>query len=117
MGGTWVYGTGDAITLPLATFQSNPLSEPGSWYNQNLHYYGDRNSYRMRAYHRIDLGVRFHRTRSWGERTLSFDIYNAYNRKNPFFMYLESDREGQNTVGKQISLFPILPSVSYNFKF
>lgn len=117
IGGNWVYGTGNATTLPLATFRPNDTGPQHFRSYGSLQYYGDRNSYRMRAYHRFDIGIQFHRTRRWGERTLSLDIYNVYNRKNPFFMYLHKDQDSQETVGRQVSLFPILPSISYNFKF
>lgn len=122
MGVTWVYGTGNAITFPQATYW--PHSEDGM-YHDEIEYYGDRNSTRMAPYHRLDLGANFHKEKKNGIRTVTVGVYNAYNRKNPFFIYLGNDwrnygYEGASqsqSVARQVSLFPIIPSVTYNFKF
>jgi hypothetical protein len=70
----------------------------------------------MKAYHRLDVGVNVHKETRFGERTWSFGLYNAYNRQNPFFLYFSNDNLGNRRL-TQVSLFPIIPSVSYNFKF
>nr|WKN35849.1 TonB-dependent receptor [Tunicatimonas sp. TK19036] len=105
---TWVYGTGNAITLPTET------------YFPNTYYYGDRNSYRMKAYHRLDASITFKKKKRWGERAWVFGVYNAYSRKNPFYIYLDEsqnwDGSGENKF-RQVSLFPIIPSISYRFSF
>jgi hypothetical protein len=124
---TWVYGTGNAVTMPQADYEA-PSNTPSGYqteYNnyyfpQNATYYGEKNNFRMAAYHRFDIGIQFHKKKRWGERTWEISFYNAYNRKNPFFYMLQSDYVGPDqteTRIKQISLFPILPSVSYGFKF
>lgn len=119
--GTWVYSSGNAITLPLATYTSsthNPYSFGG--YYGEVTDYGERNSFRMRAYHRLDLSVQFHKEIRWGHRTFEIGIYNVYNRKNPYFYFLESeyDSDGnQKNVLKQVSVFPIIPSITYTLKF
>jgi hypothetical protein len=111
---TWVYGTGNAITLPQAFYRSMP-NYPGAAQNQPIYYYAGRNDFRMAPYHRLDLSAGFHKKKKWGERTWTVGVYNAYNRKNPFFI----DRISGPVGGKfiQFSLFPIIPSVSYSFKF
>lgn len=83
---------------------------------EELYYYGERNSFRMRSYHRLDLGVNFRKQAKWGERTINLSIYNAYNRRNPFFYEIQTDWWSNRKL-VQYSLFPIIPSVSYNFKF
>ncbi len=126
LSGTWVYGTGNAISLGVQQYQSynhNPL-EINNFYNSayNLSFRGEKevignkNDFRMGAYHRLDVGIQFHKQKKWGERTWEISIYNAYNRKNPFFYYSYTDN---NNVGKlkQVSLFPIIPSITYSFKF
>ncbi|HET6243546.1 MAG: TonB-dependent receptor [Bacteroidetes bacterium] len=113
--GTWVYGTGNAITLPIARYIAMP-EYSSYYYSSEIEHYESRNGFRMRAYHRMDLGVNFRKVKKWGERTINVSVYNAYNRKNPYF-YAFSNDEGGNRVIKQYSLFPILPSISYNFKF
>ncbi len=131
LSGTWVYGTGNAITLPLSDYPS-PTHEAnyppnqrqqGSWYSATytVNDYDTKNSFRMASYHRLDLGVQFHKKMKRHERTWEFSVYNAYNRRNPFFYYTASEydqqRKASRNVLKQITLFPIIPSLSYNFKF
>ncbi|TAD88842.1 MAG: TonB-dependent receptor, partial [Bacteroidetes bacterium] len=118
----WVYGTGNAITLPLASYS---LSSHEPVPNQNngfdfgfqptLNEYGSRNDFRMRANHRLDVGIQFHKQKSWGERTWEISIYNVYNRRNPFFYYI-GNQNGQNVL-KQVSIFGLIPSFSYRIKF
>lgn len=113
---TWVYGTGDAITLPTARHRvpSNGLTGGIPVPNFAVKAYGERNGYRTRAYHRLDLGVRF----TWAgrnEHALQLGFYNAYNRQNPFFVFTEED--AGSLQAKQVSLFPVLPSVNYRFSF
>ncbi len=116
IGVVWVYGTGNAVTL--ATQQYNALPSNGNqWGNQTIEYIEDKNGYRMPAYHRLDIGVNIHKTKKWGEATWSYGIYNAYNNKNPFFLDFGYIKNNPNKVLKQTSLFPLIPSISYNFKF
>ncbi len=120
VGLTWVYGTGNAVTL--ATEKYLPLSEKGDGWNMGyVEHIEKRNAFRMPAYHRLDIGVNFNKKTKFGHRTWNISVYNAYNRKNPFFLYFSNDFEqGSGTseeVLKQISLFPILPSISYRFRF
>lgn len=106
LGATWVYGSGNAITLATARFHDpNPLLPA----QRSMSYYGKRNSFRMRPYHRLDLSLVWNRAR----HTWAFSIYNAYNRQNPFFYF--EDTVNEQSVYKQINLFPIIPSVTWSF--
>ncbi|MCR6642443.1 MAG: TonB-dependent receptor [Sporocytophaga sp.] len=115
---TWVYGTGNAITIPNATF-GGVMHNPGSsdiYSGRDLTDYGGKNEFRMKPYHRLDVGIKFIKKFPSGrERTWDLSIYNAYSRKNPYFYYMTA--EGGKNVIKQVSLFPIIPSITYNFKF
>ncbi len=126
---TWVYGTGNAITMPQGTVNgsSHQLQKfPYLWdpnrggINQNIDY-GSRNDFRMEAYHRLDLSLKFSTEKKRGTRTWELSIYNAYNQANPFFYYgsLEYDPSTGNLVRnlKKITLFPVIPSISWSFKF
>lgn len=115
VGVVWVYGSGDAVTLPTERYRPANVSV-GSYYYGDVGYIESRNNYRMPSYHRIDIGVNLHKETRYGSRTWSFGLYNAYSRQNPFFIYFSSDRFG-NTRLTQLSIFPIIPSVTYNFKF
>ncbi|MDX5321425.1 MAG: TonB-dependent receptor [Bacteroidota bacterium] len=121
LSGTWVYGTGNAITLPEASFfavQHSPGNPDfGSQINGLMVLeYGLKNQYRMRAYHRMDIGIQFTKQKKYFERTWEISLYNAYNRRNTYFYSIATDSQGIARL-KQNSLFPILPSVSYSFKF
>lgn len=129
---TWVYGTGDAFTLATETYYvyehdpTAPTNNNPNIGNSNkypIDHYPEKNASRMAPYHRLDFALRFHKTlKSGNKRTWEFGVYNAYNRRNPF--YYESQWEwedpdagsGQNVL-IQYSLFQIIPSVSYTLKF
>ena len=112
-GATWVYGTGNAMTFPQAIYLGTPYNN--SQDVDYVEYYGDRNSTRLAAYHRLDIGFNRTKKKKRLTKTLSFGAYNAYNRKNPFFAYLTYERG--NRVAKQVALFPIIPSISYRIQF
>ena len=130
--GTWIYGTGNALTLPISNYIAsypifhgtnvNPFMEDDeSYYNYGLQVeeYSGKNNYRMGPYHRLDVGIQFRKEKRWGERSWDISVYNVYNRKNPFFYYQTTDSKEGETYGElqQVSLFPIIPSVTYSFKF
>ena len=74
----------------------------------------------MAAYHRLDLALNWHFDSVFsidaGESTLAVGAYNLYNRKNPFYLFTARSRSGERLY-KQASLFPLLPFVSYRFRF
>jgi hypothetical protein len=116
----WVYGTGNAITLPIGEFMPFPhqISENDFSYMYwgYVNDYGEKNSFRMAAYHRFDAGVQFIRHKAKSIRTWEVSVYNLYNRKNPFFYFIGYNKADQRVL-KQISIFPVIPSVSYSVKF
>jgi hypothetical protein len=126
---TWVYGTGNALTIPVSKFQTrgNIYIPDGSqgvyWPNwPNTSEYGKKNAFRAEPYHRMDIAIQFHKKKKRHERTWEFGLYNAYNRKNPFFYNINRKEDPANSkqqinVLTRYSLFPVLPSFSYNFKF
>lgn len=115
LSGVFVYGTGNATTLPERFYIiGGVLTQEYSRVNQ----------YRLPAYHRLDFAATYtpipKRPRkihgSW-----VFSVYNVYSRANPYFIYF--DQTGSpydNTLkveARQVSLFPVIPAVTYNFKF
>ncbi len=134
LSGTWVYGTGNALTLPTGRYDAYrpggsyvPLTGGGQFGGlfQNGRIVDDygtqKNSFRAEPYHRFDVAIQFHKQKKHHERTWEISLYNAYNRRNPFFYRLESvaqtNGEPNKTVLVRYSVFPIVPSVSYSFKF
>lgn len=125
----WVYGTGNAISLPLTSYQAvdhassyNTQVLPVSGlnvqdYGGTVRDYGEKNSFRMAPYHRLDVAVQFHKKKKNYERILEIGIYNVYNRQNPFFYRTETNMTTRVATLKQVSLFPIIPSISSTWKF
>lgn len=127
LSGTWVYGTGNAVTLPNSVYFIDANSPDigkfftyGNWMGAYSAFYNEqKNNFRMAPYHRLDLGIQFHKQKKLGERTWDISVYNVYNRMNPFFYYLGYQYKDNKSYGilKQVTLFPIIPSFSYSLKF
>ncbi|MGE5406240.1 MAG: TonB-dependent receptor [Methanosarcina sp.] len=107
---SWVFGTGNRITLPtekIRTFYGDTTS-----YVKNI---TGINNFLTPAYHRLDASIDFYKRKSHWTRNWSFGAYNAYNRKNPFYIY--ADLLDKPPTLKQNSLFPILPYFKYSIVF
>ncbi|MDR2472996.1 MAG: TonB-dependent receptor [Tannerella sp.] len=120
IGATWIFSTGNTGSLALQEYY--PVTDPHmTGYVNTVPYYESRNNYRMPDYHRLDLGFNFHKKKKHGTRTWNIGFYNAYNRLNPFFVDTATERDSKTgkdkKVLKQISIFPIIPSFSYSYKF
>lgn len=114
---TWVYSTGNTATLAMQTVSNGGTT---IWNTYSLDFVESRNNYRLPAYHRMDVSVNFHKQKKHGVRTWNISIYNLYNRQNPFIIYPNTTyaNDGSSVTNLyQRSLFPILPSVSYIYKF
>ena len=122
-----MYATGTAITFPKAVYYAPFATQLGFWdLNQGqgldvLIDYGSRNNFRLPAYHRLDLNVRLYKKVKWGETFWNFGIFNVYNRRNPYFLFLRADyADDPNSPEikvRKMSLLPILPEVNFGFKF
>ncbi|MBN2807605.1 MAG: TonB-dependent receptor [Prolixibacteraceae bacterium] len=129
IGLTWIYQTGNAVTLGTMKYLSAKI--PGINAHFQTQYevtdYNGRNNYRMPPYHRMDVGLNFHKQKKHGLRTWNISAYNAYSRQNPFIIIWDTKSVRMNegsgqilkdkTILTQYSLFPIIPSISYSFKF
>jgi len=108
----WIYLSGAPLTLPVGRYIYGNMVVP---------LYSGRNTYRMPDYHRLDLGFIL-RGKQKPDRKISgewsFSVYNTYNRKNAWMIYFQTDEENNMvTEAVKMYLFPIIPSISYNFKF
>jgi|AntAceMinimDraft_14_1070370.scaffolds.fasta_scaffold04258_6 hypothetical protein len=128
---SWVYQTGLPYT-PLIGSQITPYTN-NSTFGSNEYYeifiYGDRNSERMKDYHRLDIGLTYStKTKRRGlPAEWTFSIYNAYNRQNPYKYYYSRYPDGTLTFNPnhsdlqiklyQVSYLPIIPSFSYKVFF
>jgi hypothetical protein len=113
---TWVYATGSAVTLPRLKYPQYEQQPHYGFYGNTIKYYGGINNFRMNAYHRLDIGYTTTKKTKWGERSWNIGLYNAYSRPNPFFIDIGYDKN-HNRKFIQYSLFPIIPSIAYRFKF
>lgn len=114
-GAVFVYATGNATSLPQRFYIIN-----GTLTQE----YSNINQYRLAPYHRLDLSATLTPTPKPGKKMHGywvFSIYNVYSRANPYFIYFSQEGSPYNGTlkvqAKQVSLFPILPSVTWNFRF
>jgi hypothetical protein len=106
----WVFGSGQAVTIPLETY----VDQNG----QLVTVYTDRNSFRMPVYHRADLSVSFHKQKKKWHRSWIIGVYNVYGRQNPLFIRFNSYDMDRVTGLRQTSIMPFpIPSFSYQIKF
>lgn len=123
LSGNWVFNTGINYTLPqyevLVPNDDFPVGNSGGTTNFRK-YVTEVNNFRGEHYHRLDAGIQFHKQKNKGRvRTWSVSVYNIYNRKNPFFYFLEEDYDNgtTETTLKKVSIFTIIPSITYSLKF
>lgn len=114
--GVFVFGSGNRVTLPTSLYTIN---------NQLYQEYSKLNNYSLPPYHRLDLAAIYTPRANTNKKlkgSWTFSIYNVYSRQNPYLVYLDVSGGLGNASGvelkvKQVSIFPILPSITYNFKF
>lgn len=109
LNGAWVYNSGQAFTAPSAKYEL---------IDNFIYYYAERNGYRAPDYHRLDVSAKW--SKRSGKRSIRewvFGIYNLYNRYNPYLISFEDGDSGKRTKAVQYSLFGIVPSVSFNYKW
>jgi len=106
----WVFNTGNAVTFPSGKYSVDGFTVP---------VYTSRNAYRMPDYHRLDLGATYTpKKKKRFESSWSFSVYNAYGRRNAFSItFQENESNPTQTEAERLSLFQMIPSVTYNFKF
>ncbi len=116
LGATWVFNTGNAVTFPSGRYT---ISWPITDHDHQVPYYTERNGYRMPDYHRLDLSLTYtKKLKKNRESSWNFSIYNAYARKNAYSIYFrENDNNPELMQAVQLSLFRMVPSITYNFKF
>lgn len=110
LSGTWVYYTGNAVSFPSGKYLVD---------KRIISFYTERNGYRMPDYHRLDLAATWisKKTKKF-ESSWTFSVYNVYNRMNAYSIsFRPSETNPDQTEIVKLSLFPVIPSVTYTFKF
>lgn len=114
LGSVFIYATGNATSLPERFYVVNGVLTQE---------YSAINKYRLPSYHRLDISATYtpQKKNKKVQSYWVFSIYNVYNRKNPYFIYFDQSGSAYNGTlkiqAKQVSLFPVLPSVTWNFRF
>lgn len=124
---TWVFKSGDPITLPLYSIADDPFNTTSRTKFESFPIYTTRNGYRLPAYHRADIGLNYTSISNKGRiRKWNFSIFNLYNRRNILYIKVLSEAYDYNVQTgtfkrRQVlvpkSLFPIIPSISYSISF
>lgn len=106
----YIYSTGNAVTYPAGKYNVGGLT---------TYYYTERNANRMPYSSRLDIGATLKAKETKKFRSSwTFSVYNALNRKNPYsIQFRDKENDPTRTEAVQTSLFGIIPSVTYNFKF
>ncbi len=112
LGMVWSWASGNPITIPQGQFDVHSLYfiAPGIDFSE-------RNAYRMKDYHRLDLTLRYTVQQAGFTHTLDLGVYNVYNRLNPQFIRVRENiynREQRDLV--EVSLLPVLPVISYQIR-
>jgi len=110
LSGSWVYYTGNAVTFPSGKYEFDGYLAS---------YYTERNGYRMPNYHRLDLNLHLAgKEKKRFKSSWDFSVYNAYNRYNAYLIsFRESETQPGTTEAVKLSLFGIVPSITWNFEF
>ena len=126
VGATWIYSSGNCATLTLQDYHGLNLHEDNSYYYPTtIGYVESRNNYRYNSYQRLDLVANFHKQKKHCERIFSINVYNTLCHNNPFIVIPEERYSydlytGEETSVKyldQICIFPIIPSLSWQYKW
>lgn len=106
----WIYQTGNAVTLPSGKYEIN---------GQTVSYFTERNGYRVPPSHRLDLAITLKMNlKKKFKNSLTLSIYNLYNQYNPYSIdFRQSETDPTKTDAVQLSLFGIVPTITWNFSF
>ena len=121
---TWTFASGGTMTVPER--QTQVVYPDGSTATED--YSPSRNNYRLPPSHRLNLSLNHTRQKRHGQAVWSLGVYNAYNNMNPNFVFADyygdygKDTDGNKVFRKKqeltkITILPILPSISYTYKF
>ena len=120
VGATWIYSSGNCATLPMQGYHG--LGNPNN--PTVINHIESRNNYRFNSYQRLDLVANFHKQKRRCERIFSINIYNTLCHNNPFIVF-PREKEVMHPDGtvtnvktlRQICIFPIIPTVSWQYKW
>ncbi len=110
-GANFTLQTGQPITYPNGQYQFDNLFIPT---------FEARNSSRLPVVHRLDLSATYvpkpDKNKGW-QASWVFSIYNAYNRRNAASISFAQNEDTGRNEATRLSIFGLVPAVTYNFKF
>ena len=116
---TWICSSGN-----WATFGTNIYERHGISGLDEIDAIDGRNNFQLPTYHKLDIGMNFHKQKKYGKRTWNISVSNVYNQMNPYSIYVTSESQYDGMTGwvyvkklMKITLFPIIPSFSYTYTF
>lgn len=116
---SWEYTSGLPLTLPVASYEgigdTSPWDAPPN--TPILDRISNRGEFRGRSQHRLDLSATHTKKKKHFERSWTISLFNAYNQRNPFYYSVITDREKQERYLTEVSILPLLPSITYAIKF
>jgi hypothetical protein len=111
---SWTYASGNRVTVPLEGY----ISDAGPDGNASLEYVLGRNAAKLGDYHRLDLSLNLYQPKAKGRMGIwNVSLYNAYCRMNPFYITQSYFNDDGKFTTYQRGLVPVIPSVSYTYKF
>ncbi|MDR1403144.1 MAG: TonB-dependent receptor [Tannerellaceae bacterium] len=111
---SWTYASGNRVTVPLERYISNADPYGGTY----VEYVLGRNAAKLGDYHRLDVGLNLYFLKKKGRMGIwNISLYNAYCRMNPFYIRQSYFKDDGKFVTYQKGLVPIIPSISYTYKF
>lgn len=125
VGASWIFYTGGYMTVPER--QTIVIKSDGSIGQEN--YISHRNNYQLPPTHRLNVGINFNRKTKHGMRTWNISIYNLYNAMNPNVVYTKQENiyeifapgeiitQHTKTTIKKLTILPLIPSVTYTYRF
>lgn len=134
VGASWNFMTGGAVTIGVQQTQviipsydyyynsDSPTStvKPNDWQVEGVSYVNKRNNYRIPSSHRLNLSVNYRKKRKQRESIWNFSIYNVYCAMNPAYVYIDESLTNDGRTKRAIkktTILPIIPSVTYTYKF
>lgn len=111
----WEFGSGTPVTLP----ENRAYIEYDQEGNEIIILiYSEINNGKLPNYHRLDFGLNIHNDHKWGKSKFTFGLYNAYDRRNPFFRDIKfNPNAAQKIVYQDFTILPILPTFRYSVSF
>jgi len=119
---TWMFATGNRATIQVDNYFSPDKSILEQWdefYTTHWEPVYKRNAAKLGNYHRLDVSFNFYQPKKKGRMGIwNVSVYNAYCRMNPFYIdgVVSMNQYGKFVVNQR-GFIPIIPSVSYTYKF